>query len=698
MKNVLMLLLLLLITVAVTACSGSSPDSGTQMGGAIQGKALSLANTVSTLAGGSTAILSTDGAGAAASFSNPNGIVRNGDNLFVADGSNNTIRKIVISSGDVTTIAGKAGEPGSTDATGSDARFNWPSGITTDGNNLFVTDKENHTIRKVVISTGVVTTIAGKMGVRGSADGVAAAEFNSPKGITTDKTNLFVSDWGNNTIRKIVISSGEVTTIAGTAGVKGSADGTDAASFNEPYGIILNGSNLFVADAANNSIRKIVISTGVVTTIAGKADEAGSTDATTGTDARFNRPYGITTDDTNLFVTDAANHTIRKIVISTGVVTTLAGKAGESGSTDGIAAARFYAPFSVTTDGSYLFVSDSANRVIRKVDISTGQTSTIAGKADVSLSVDGTGSAAGFDQPAGIATDGANLYVVENVSSIIRKITLSTGAVTTIAGTAGVSGSADGTGTSASFKWPNAITTDGVNLFVTDSDNHTIRKIVISTGVVTTIAGKAGETGFLDGTGISARFNWPAGITTDGTNLFVTDGYNQTIRKIVISTGAVSTIAGKAAEAGSLDGTGSVARFNEPYGIATDGNNIFVSDGGNNTIRKIVISTGVVTTIAGSVGVTGSSDGSGLVALFNSPEGITTDGTNLFVVDAGNNTIRKIVISTGVVTTTVGTAGVSGMTEGTGASAKLSGPEGITTDGTNLFVADSFNNRIRKIQ
>ena len=325
---------------------------------------------------------------------------------------------------------------------------------------------------------------------------------------------------------------------------------------------------------------------------------------------------------------------------------------------------------------------------------------TFAGSAGTTGSTDATGTSARFKYPYSITTDGTNLFIADSSNHTIRKIVISTGVVTTIAGSAGVYGSTDGTGTSARFNYPYGITTDGTNLFVADTYNHTIRKIVISTGVVTTIAGSAGVYGSTDGTGTSARFNYPYGITTDGTNLFVADTYNHTIRKIVISTGVVTTIAGSAGVYGSTDGTGTAALFNSPHGITTDGTNLFVADMGNSTIRKIVISTGVVTTIAGSAGAYGSTDGTGSAARFSSgsPCGITTDGTNLFVTDMDNHTIRKIVISTAAVTTIAGSAGVYGSTDATGTSAKFNYPGSITTDGTNLFVADTYNHTIRKIQ
>jgi sugar lactone lactonase YvrE len=214
---------------------------------------------------------------------------------------------------------------------------------------------------------------------------------------------------------------------------------------------------------------------------------------------------------------------------------------------------------------------------------------------------------------------------------------------------------------------------------------------------VLTIAGTALATGSVDGTGLAARFNQPWGITTDGANLYVADTYNQTIRKIVIATAAVTTIAGTAGTTGSADGTGPTATFLYPSGITTDGTNLYVTDYGNNTVRQIVILTGVVTTLAGTAGTTGSADGTGNTASFFAPGGITTDGTNLYVADTYNSWIRNIVISTQLVTTLAGAALAQGSFDGSVAVALFYLPSGITAVGANLYVADTYNHTIREI-
>ena len=326
-----------------------------------------------------------------------------------------------------------------------------------------------------------------------------------------------------------------------------------------------------------------------------------------------------------------------------GMVTTLAGSADVSGSDDGTgSAARFYGPFGITTDGTSLYVADTGNHTIRKIVISSGVVTTLAGTAGFAGSDDGTGGAAWFNSPAGIATASTNLYVAEYDNHTIRKIDISSGIVTTLAGTAGAMGSSDDTGSDARFRHPEGITTDGTNLYVADYGNHMIRKIVISSGVVTTLAGTAGARGSTNGTGSDARFNYPFGIATDGTNLYVADEEGYTIRKIVISSGVVTTLAGSADVSGIADGTGTDARFYYPGGVATDGTNLYVVDNNNHTIRKIVISSRVVTTLAGSAGNFGSTDGTGSDARFRYPEGITIYGANLYVADTQNHTIRRI--------------------------------------------------------
>ena len=323
--------------------------------------------------------------------------------------------------------------------------------------------------------------------------------------------------------------------------------------------------------------------------------------------------------------------------------------------------------------------------------------STFAGLAGSAGSTDAAGSAARFSGPNDVVVDGnGNVYVGESVGHTIRKITAA-GVVSTLAGSAGVAGTADGTGPAARFKQPLGLALDGGgNVLVADHENHAIRKVTPA-GVVTTVAGLAGTAGTDNATGAAARFNFPVGLTVDPAgNLFVADSANHVIRKIAAG-GVVTTFAGTMGTAGSADGTGTAAKFNTPYRLAFDLNgNLFVSDTFNHTIRKITPA-GVVTTLAGAVGVAGGVDGAGGAARFDTPYGVAVDaGGNVFTADYTGHTLRRITPA-GVVTTLGGVAGTFGVLDGSGANARFYRPTGVALDsGGHLFIADFSNQTIRK--
>lgn len=327
--------------------------------------------------------------------------------------------------------------------------------------------------------------------------------------------------------------------------------------------------------------------------------------------------------------------------------------------------------------------------------------STIAGKLGVTGTTDGSGARALFDSPKGITSDGIYLYVADLNNHTIRKLDIASGAVTTLAGVAGKKGSSDGKGALARFNRPYGITTDGEYLYVTDSNNHSIRKIEIESGVVSTIAGVVGEVGYDDGAGKQAKFFIPEGITTDGESLYISDTHNHSVRKIELDSGVVSTFAGLSGAPGFLDSTGSKSRFYYPKGITTDGRNLYLVDFGNHRIRKITLNGAVVTTLAGanSADLLDESTGQQSEAVhFNYPTGITTDGRNLYIVDTFNRAIRKTAIAGSAVTTIAGKPDLEGGSDGFGFDARFKDPVGITSDGSSLFVTDSGNHTVRRIK
>jgi ELWxxDGT repeat protein len=307
-----------------------------------------------------------------------------------------------------------------------------------------------------------------------------------------------------------------------------------------------------------------------------------------------------------------------------------------------------------------------------------------------------------FNNPNSVTADSAgNFYVADTANHIIRKIS-STGLVTTLAGSPGVSGSVDGIGTGARFNSPRGLGIDNNgNVYVADTGNHTIRRIN-SAGAVVTVAGTAGSTGGNNGTGSAARFNGPEALAVHGPSgdIYVADTGNHTVRQVTPA-GVVSTTAGTAGSQGDTNATGAAARFRFPRGIAVDGvRNLYIADSGNHLIRKLdnVL---VVTTLAGTSGVSGSADGTGTAASFSSPEGVALGAGslagNILVGDTGNHTVRRIT-SAGLVSVLAGTVGQSGVTNGTGTAAKFFSPQGLVVDGTaNVYVADTSNHLIRKI-
>ena len=315
-------------------------------------------------------------------------------------------------------------------------------------------------------------------------------------------------------------------------------------------------------------------------------------------------------------------------------VSTLAGNGLEGFANGTGTSAQFNKPYGIAVDGSgNVYVADNTNHSIRKIN-SAGVVTTLAGSG-VAGFVNGTGAAAQFNGPSSVAVDAlGNVYVADVENHRIRKIS-SSGVVTTLAGS--TSGFADGTGIAARFKYPSGVAVDGLgNVYVSDRYNHSIRKIS-PIGVVTTLAG-SGVVGFTEATGTAAQFNEPAGLTVDGSgNVYVADTRNHRIRKIS-PTGVVTTLAGSLN--GFANGTGTAAQFSYPASAAVDGlGNVYVTSNGR--IRKIS-PTGVVTTLAGS-GAFGFADGASTAAQFKAPYGIAVDGSGtVYVGDLLNERIRKI--------------------------------------------------------
>ena len=618
-----------------------------------------------------------------------------------------------------------------------------PASVTVDAaGNVYVADSFSATIRKVSVQ-GSVTTIAGVAGSHGYGDGPgASAQFSSPSAIAFGAACncLYVSDTANNVIRSVSLSDNTVSTFAGLAGnnspvtvVGGAVQSGDGAyaTFNTPGALAVDGSgNVWVHDISGYSfIREITPTPGGptpsnTTTIAGGNSWSYARQHVTdfdgqGFSAGFYYPSGLAYDAAsgNILVADTYDNAIRSITPA-GMVTTL------------VAASGAYLATSTTTTSpgtrdtpTYVFalntpkgIAADGNGNVFVVDGTGAIDAFSAGNGAVTLAPAGTVSG-----PAGAAWSAAGQLIVSDTSRYdIAALAPTGGPLSNLAGFTS-QGSADGTGVAGKFTFPYGLCFDAAgNAIVMDQGNYEIRRVT-PTGAVTTLAGSpANAYGFSVGSGAAAQLGVVQGPSFDAASgkVAFADTYNHVIETIDLSTGTVAVLAGpppgdpNASQPGFVDSaTGVPAQFYSPAAVAADGTgNIYVADTSNNAIRKIAAN-GVVTTVAGpppgsaNAGQAGFADGAGLTAaMFNAPSGIAADGFgNLYVADSGNNAIRKIDAS-GNVTTLAGplpgsaSAGQSGYADGTGAAALFTNPTALTTDASgNAYLIDQTGQQIRKV-
>ncbi len=560
----------------------------------------------------------------------------------------------------------------------------------------------------------------------------SACMERSPSGIAVDPAgNVFYSE--RLRVRRVDAQTGILTTYAGNNAGGSAGDGGPAlaASFNA-YSLSLDAAgNMFIADSENNRVRRVDATTKVITTVAGSgpvgfASAGFSGDGAPATSARLNAPEAVTVDGTgNLYIADSANNRVRK-VSATGIITTVVGSGsigighgGFGGDGGPATSALLDDPEDVGVGvGGNLYIADAHNNRVRRVD-PAGTISTAAGSGPTgvwcgsSTGDGGAATSAQIDRPVRLTVDGSTIYVGEE--GRVRRVD-PTGTITTVAGSGwNVPGGDGGPATSAFLDLPSGITVDRTgNVLI--GTGPWVRKVNPG-GTISTLAGAGQQprpdlgpcehqTGFGGdgGPATDAFLNGGFGLAVDGAGaVYIADTENQRIRKVgtdgIISTYAGGTFGGF----GGDGGPATSAQLHGPAGLAVDRDgNLYIADTDNDRIRRVDHLSQVITTVAGTgTPGFGGDGGPATAAELSGPSGLAIDAAgNLLVADSGNVRVRRIDATTGFISTVAGD-GVSRFAGDGGAatSASLAGAVGVVVDGAgSVFIADGFgDNRVRKV-
>jgi sugar lactone lactonase YvrE len=636
-------------------------------------------------------------------------------NIYIADGSQGRVRRVDHVTGIITTVAGNGGFGDSGDGgQATAAALCDPTGIALDANgNLYITEPariDGQTwvpygarIRKVNLATGLITTVAGdgQFGYSGDGAQATAAMLYEPAGIVADAAgDLFFADLGDQCVREVNHATGLITTVAGTgtAGYSGDGGQATAAMLSTPNGVALDcAGNLLIADSGNDSIRKVSRTTGLITTVVGNGTAGYSGDGAQATAATLNDPLGVAVDACgNLLIADAGNNCIREVSHATGTITTIVGTGGAGYGGDGgqASAAMLYGPAAVGVDSTGdILIADGKNNRIREVNHGTGLISTIAGNGTISYGGDGgQATAAMLNDQDGLALDAAgDLFIADYGNNCIREVNHATGVVTTV--------------TNEAYQ-PCGVAVDAAgDLFYADTCCNCICEVNHATGAVSIVAG-TGVGGYSGdgGQATAAELCMPWHIALDAAgDLFIADAWNGCIREVSHATGIITTVAGNGVNGYAGDGgQATAAELCLPRGIAVDAlGNLYIADTWNSCVREVSHATGVITTIAGCGAAGYSGDGGqATAACLDEPYGLTLDNAgNLFIADSMNSCIRKVNLTTGLITTVAGTGqgGASG-NGGQAGSATLFFPTDVVVDSAgNLLISDHFNSMVRKV-
>ena len=605
---------------------------------------------ISTIAGTGTYGYSGDGGLATnAALRTPYSIcVDSSNNLYFSDFNNSAIR-MISPSGLISTIAGTgtAGYSGDGGAATA-AMLRNPFGVFVDSTGyIYVADSGNNRVRRFTLG-GAISTLAG--------DGNATT-LNNPTSVYVDNAGrVYISETGNNRIR--MFDGGALTTVAG-GGTGGDGGLATSARLSGPRGIFGDSAgNIYFADTTNQRIRRFTPG-GIINTFAGNGTAGFSGDGGSATAAALRNPFGVFVSNTgSIYIADTFNNRIRRFDVG-GNITTIAGDGTTGASGDG--GIITYADLNLPRGGSFdstgnLYFADTLHNRIRKIAAGTKIISTIAGSGIYGFSGDGgPATAAVFNTPQGVYLDGAGaIYIADTNNNRIRKIDAGSNIISTIAGGGSPADNlGDGlSATSARLASPQSVFVDSSGaIYIADTNNNRIRKIAAGSNIISTIAG-TGTAGFSGDGGLStaARLVGPQAVFVDSSGaIYIADAGNSRIRKITAGSNIISTIAGNGTAGFSGDGgVSTAAMINSPRAIFQDSSgDIYIADAGNNRIRKIAAGSNIISTIAGT-GTAGFSGDGGLstAAMISSPRAIFQDSSGrIYLSDSNNNRIRRLALT-----------------------------------------------------
>jgi len=618
-----------------------------------------------TLAVGDGATGSDGDGGAFPAMILPRGIaVDAAGNLFFFDSGHHRIRRRDAATGALSDVAGNGTSGFSGDGgPATEASLDYVSGIALDAaGNLFFADLDNQRVRRVDAASGIIETVAGNgdWGFSGDDGPAVDASLARPMGLALDSEgNLFIADRDNNRVRRVDASSAKITTVAGngTSGFGGDGDLATRAELDWPVAAALDGlGNLFIADQRNQRVRRVDSASATITTVAGDGADGFRGDGFQAVFAWLSYPSGVVLDAAgNVFIADTLNSRVRRVDVATRVITSIAGNGSSAFSGEDIPAlnASLSVPGDVAVDpGDALFIADTSNQRIRRVDAATGIIRSVAGDGHEGFTGDGKPAlSTRLANPLGVAVDAAgNLFVADEGNSRVRLVDAVTQVITTVAGngSGGFDGD-DGPATAASLDQPGDVALDAnLNLFIADTGNNRIRRVDATSGVITTVAGNGSSAfGGDDGPARDAGLDQPSGIAIDPRgNLLIADSHHHRIRRVDAATGIITTIAGDG-NAGSRGdcGPATSAQLFWPSRVAVDAaGNLFITDLGNDRIRRVEAATGIITTFAGNgVFGFGGDGGPATSASFRSPDGIALDAAGgLLIADSLNDRVRRV--------------------------------------------------------